>query len=326
MKTVLITGVAGFIGSHLAEFYLRNNHCVIGVDNFLTGSTENITVLKKISEENFFFFQHNVCDDWSKIKTDLQNLISSKKYPNLSKPALVYHLASPAAVNQYQKYSLETLWANSLGLEKALNFADESEARLIFSSTSEVYGSPLNSPQNESDLGLVNSFGPRSCYDEGKRFGEALIYETNRNKTTQHGLVRIFNTYGPRMNAGDGRVVIQFIRQALKHQDLTIYGDGKQTRCFCHVDDLIRGLILYADSAITTPINLGNDIETTVHQLAQLIIDLTQSRSRITFLPALADDPLQRRPDLRKAYEVLRYKPRIDLKKGLLDLIETARQ
>lgn len=324
MKTVLISGVAGFIGSHLAEFYLRNNDVVIGIDNFLTGSIDNITYLKNISEKNFFFFQHDVCSDWSHIHTDLQKLISLKQTPDLSKPSLVYHLASPAAVNQYQKFSFETLWANSLGLEKALIFADEYQARLVFSSTSEVYGSPLKNPQSESDLGLVNSFGPRSCYDEAKRFGEALIYEHNRKNKNQHGLVRIFNTYGPRMNADDGRVVIQFIRQALQQQDLTIYGNGKQTRCFCHIHDLIQGLTLYADSPLTTPINLGNDSEITVQQLAELVIELTQSQSRITYHPALTDDPPQRQPDLRKARELLKYKPSIDLKNGLMSLIETA--
>ena len=313
MKTIVISGAAGFIGSHLSESFLRKNDHVIGLDNFATGQKSNIDVLRNVGLNNFTFIEQDVCNSWN-------DLIPPSSQS--TKIKYVFHLASPAAVNQYQQLSLETLWANSLGLKNALEFSDKFQARLIFASTSEIYGSPLSSPQKESDWGYVNSFGPRSCYDEAKRFAEALIFEHNRKYKTQHGLVRIFNTYGPRMNPDDGRVVTHMIRKALREEDLVIYGDGLQTRSFCFIDDLITGLELYADSDATQPINLGNDKEIKINELAQLILKLTGSNSKIKHTEALSDDPLQRKPDLSKAYSVIRYQPKIDIELGLKKMIE----
>lgn len=229
----------------------------------------------------------------------------------------LFHLASPAAVNQYQILNIETMWANSTGLKNALEFASQMKARLIFSSTSEIYGSPEMPTQNESYWGHVNSFGARSCYDESKRFGEALIYNWNQRYKTEHGLVRIFNTYGPGMNPHDGRVIIQFMRQALQNRNLSVFGLGKQTRSFCYIDDLIRGLDLYANSQLTEPINLGNAEEIAILSLAKTIISITKSKSQIDHVPLPKDDPPLRQPDLTLARQKLNYSPEIKLEQGL---------
>ena len=308
MKSVLITGVAGFLGSHLAEHYLKKGYRVVGLDNFSTGSHENIEYLQQSSE--FQFCEKDVCSDF-------------KTWPEASGLEFVFHFASPASPPHYQKLSIETLWANTKGLEQALFYADQHSARLIFASTSEVYGDPNVSPQPESYWGHVNSFGERSCYDEAKRFGEALIFSHNRRHTSGHGLVRIFNTYGPRMNPNDGRVVINFIQQALKNEPLTIYGDGNQTRSFCYVDDLISGITQYADSNYQSPVNLGNDTENSMLELANVVLQVSRSQSILNHLPLPIDDPKKRRPDLSLACAVLpNWKPKVPLAEGVLYMIE----
>lgn len=311
MNTVLITGAAGFIGFHLSEFYLKLGFNVLGLDNYITGTKENTTYLEK-KYKNFKFFEFDVCKDW----TFLNSLsIKNLKY--------VFHLASPASVKNYQKFALETMWANSVGLSQALIFSDLHHARLIFSSTSEIYGSALSSPQKENDWGHVNSFGPRSCYDESKRFGEALIYSWNKEKSTRHGLVRIFNTYGPRMSKSDDRVINTFLQQALNNEDIVVYGTGKQTRSFCYIEDLVSGLSLYANSDLTQPVNLGNSVENTILELAQVILKITNSKSKIIFSTLPIDDPPQRRPDLFAANTQLQYTPRCSLDEGLKKTIDT---
>lgn len=311
MKSILITGSAGFIGTHLAEYYLKQNYRVYGLDNYLTGSKANTSHLQATYPQLFHFFEQDVCDTWTLSSVDIQNL------------QYVFHLASPAAVKLYQKYPLETLQANSVGLEKALRFADQHKARLIFSSTSEIYGSPLSSPQKESDWGHVNSFGARSCYDEAKRFGEALIFSYNQQHQTSHGLVRIFNTYGPRMHQDDDRVINSFILHALKNEDLVVYGDGQQTRSFCYIDDLITGLTSYAESDFKTPINLGNDHEVKIIDLAKMILEITRSKSKIRFEALPQDDPLQRKPDLTFARKNIGFSPQVSLTDGLKRMILT---
>ncbi len=311
MRKILITGCAGFIGSQLAQFYLDQNCTVFGIDNFCTGSKSNIKELENY--KSFYFFEHDVSEPWTALRL-------LKVDDNFD---FVFHLASPAAVNQYQNLSLETMRANSVGLQNALTFATSKAAKLIFSSTSEIYGSPKLECQNESYWGHVNSFGERSCYDESKRFGEALIFSWNKRYATKHGLVRIFNTYGPRMNPEDGRAINRFVRQALKNEDLTVYGTGNQTRSFCYITDLIKGLDLYCQSPFSRPVNLGNDEEITIYKLANLVIQITDSSSKIIHQPLPQDDPPQRRPNLTYARENLKFDPRINLKQGLLKMIES---
>jgi nucleoside-diphosphate-sugar epimerase len=312
VKSVLVTGAAGFIGSHLCEYYLRHGYQVVGLDNYLTGSLDNIEYLQQHYKSDFFFIELDVSKPWPYIENfHIQNL----KY--------VFHFASAASVKNYQKYALETMWVNSTGLSNAIRFADDHKARLIFASTSEVYGTPLSSPQKESDWGNVNSFGARSCYDESKRFGEALIYTSNKAHDTSHGVLRIFNTYGPRMNPDDDRVVNSFISLAKATQDLVVYGNGKQTRSFCFIDDLINGISLYANSELNQPVNLGNDSEISILELAELVIKMTESHSKIVFKPLPKDDPPQRRPDLSIARTLLGYAPSVSLSDGLKKFIGT---
>lgn len=312
MKAVLVTGAAGFIGSHLCEHYLRQGYQVVGMDNFLTGSPDNIEYLQQHYKSDFFFVELDVSKPWPYIENfHIQNL----KY--------VFHFASPASVKNYQKYSLDTMWVNSIGLSHAIKFADEHKARLVFASTSEIYGTPLSSPQKESDWGNVNSFGARSCYDEAKRFGEALVYTSNKSNDTSHGVVRIFNTYGPRMNPDDDRVVNSFVNLATQAQDLIVFGDGTQTRSFCYIDDLINGISKYAASELTQPVNLGNDTELTILELAELVIKMTGSKSKIVFNPLPEDDPPQRRPDLSIARSQLGYTPLVSLTDGIKKFIGT---
>jgi nucleoside-diphosphate-sugar epimerase len=246
----------------------------------------------------------------------------------LKKLSHVFHLASPASPPLYQEMAFETLWVNSLGLKRALDFADTLNARVVFASTSEVYGDPDRSPQAESYWGNVNSFGYRSCYDEAKRFGEALIFTHNWKKKTQHGLVRIFNTYGPRMNPHDGRVIINFLVQASRGEKLTVYGDGLQTRSFCYVTDLVSGLVRYAESRLTTPVNLGNDKEFTILELAKIVKDLylpKQLEIEHQVLPS--DDPKQRQPDLTLARRDLHpWAPQVPLREGLKSMREWLEQ
>lgn len=315
----LITGGSGFIGSHLAEYFIRSNVPVICVDNFATGLRSNIDYLKALMPTDLFTFaQADVCTDQSNWTKGL----------DLSGLSHVFHFASPASPPHYQRLNLETMWVNSVGLNQCLILADQYKARVIFASTSEVYGDPSVFPQPEEYWGNVNSFGERSCYDEAKRFGESLIFSHNQRHATKHGLVRIFNTYGPRMNPNDGRVIINFLVQALQNQALTVYGDGKQTRSFCFVDDLVAGIIKYASSDITYPVNLGNDIEFSINELAAIVCDIFKEQNLKTIYKDLpADDPKQRRPDLRKAKELLKdWAPRVQLKEGLQQMIRWMKQ
>lgn len=309
-ETVLITGGAGFIGSHLCEMFLKRGSRVICVDDFSTGQKKNIALFEK-NQKLFTFVQADVSRNWGIWQHNLpETLLASVDH--------VFHFASPASPPHYQRLALETMWVNTLGLQNALNFANSVGAHLVFASTSEVYGDPNCSPQPETYWGNVNSFGPRSCYDEAKRFGESLIYTWNEKHQTRHGMVRIFNTYGPRMHLEDGRVVINFLTQASRNKPLTIYGDGRQTRSFCFVDDLIQAIDKYSEAELSEPVNIGNDKEFTILELADIVNELYGIKHPFDFKPLPKDDPTQRRPDLTKAKKMLSpWEPRIELREGL---------
>lgn len=318
VKGVLITGGCGFIGSHLAEYYLNNDVPVVCVDNFCTGMRSHLDLLRAHpNSKNFVFTEADVTQPWTWAKIWGPDILGQISH--------VFHLASPASPPHYQAMAFETLWVNSLGLKNALDFSDSVGARLVFSSTSEIYGDPNISPQPESYWGNVNTFGIRSCYDEAKRFGESLIYTHNWKKKTKHGLVRIFNTYGPRMNPNDGRVVVNLLQQAKQGDVLTIYGDGKQTRSFCFVTDLIAGLTRYAETDLTEPVNIGNNTEFTILQLVEEIKNLFPGRElKIEFSPLPKDDPKQRCPDLTKAKKLLApWQPQVSLGQGLKMMLES---
>jgi dTDP-glucose 4,6-dehydratase len=304
MKTVLITGGAGFIGSHLCELFLVKGYNVICVDNFVTGSKINIAHLSK----NPLF----KC-----IEQDV-----SKQLKIEGTVDYVLHLASAASPIDYQKIPLETLHAGSFGTYYALELAREKNAVFLLASTSEVYGDPAISPQPESYWGNVNPNGPRSCYDESKRYAEAETMAFHRVYNLNTKIVRIFNTYGPRMRKNDGRVVPAFITQALENKQLTMFGDGTQTRSFCYVEDLIGGIYALLLSDIHEPVNIGNPHEFTMKQLAEKVIRLTNSKSTITFCPLPQDDPKQRKPDITKARTLLKWEPKIQLDEGLKKTIE----
>jgi len=313
---VIITGGCGFLGSHLAEYFLRLNIDVVCVDNFCTGSRQNGEFLKSKFNDRVTIIEADVVSDW--------NLIT-EKISSLNLPiSYIFHFASPASPPHYQRLALETMWVNSLGLSNCLEFADSLNARVIFASTSEVYGDPKITPQPESYWGNVNSFGYRACYDESKRFGEALIFSYNQQKKTNHGVVRIFNTYGPRMNLDDGRVIINFILQALNQENLTIYGDGTQTRSFCYVDDLVEAIVAYAKCTYTAPINIGNDKEFSIIELAEVLQEvLPQKKLKFNFCKLPADDPKRRKPDLSLAkIKLAPWEPRVSLKDGLSKMIQ----
>lgn len=317
MTGVLITGGGGFLGSHLAEFYLGQGIHVICVDDFSTGLPSNRRYLEnlKTAQGRFQFIEADVSRPWS-LWTD-QISFDRKKISH------VFHFASPASPPHYQRLSIETMWVNSIGLQEAMLFADASNGRVIFASTSEIYGDPEISPQPESYWGNVNTLGPRSCYDEAKRFGEALLYSHNQKYKTKHGLVRIFNTYGPRMNPTDGRVIINFLVQALRGEKLSIYGDGQQTRSFCYVDDLVAGIDRYSRTALIEPVNVGSETEFTILELAQTVQEIFQGKNlQIEHFELPKDDPKQRRPDLTKALSALApWQPKISLKEGLQEMI-----
>jgi nucleoside-diphosphate-sugar epimerase len=314
MKTVIVTGAAGFLGSHLCEYYLNQNYNVIGLDNFCTGQEKNIHSLKNKSPDRFYFIEMDICSSWDFV----ENFISQKK---IGKIEFIFHFASAASVPHYQKLNLETMAANSTGLKKCLEFSNIYGSRTIFASTSEVYGDPEQTPQAENYNGNVSTTGPRSCYDESKRFGEALLTNWNHRYHTQHGIVRIFNTYGPRMSFDDGRVILRFIQKALTKKPLTIFGNGDQTRSFCYVDDLILGIHSYAKSSLTEPLNLGRADEITMNDLAKLILKLTESRSTIEYGALPLDDPQRRVPHLEKAQNELNYSTSTDLTTGLRKMI-----
>jgi len=301
---VLITGGAGFIGSHLSEKLLSQNHEVIILDNFYTGQKSN--VLRILSDPNFEVLRQDVTEPIS-VEVDA-----------------IYHLACPASPVHYQKFPVQTIKTSVLGSINALELATKLKVPILLSSTSEVYGDPNISPQTETYWGNVNPIGLRSCYDEGKRAAETLFFDFNRQYATDIRVARIFNTYGPNMSPKDGRVVSNFIVQALKNNDITIYGEGNQTRSFCYVDDLVEGLVRLMNGSDSTqsPINLGNPNEISVFELAQKIISMTNSNSEVIRLPLPQDDPKQRKPDIGKAKNILGWQPIISLDNGLLKTIE----
>ncbi len=300
---ILITGGAGFIGSHLSDFFLAKGHSVVVMDNLLTGDLRNIEHLFYNSRFQF-------------IKHDVTNFIHIP-----GRLDAVLHFASPASPQDYLEFPIPTLKVGALGTHKALGLAKEKKAKFLLASTSEVYGDPLVNPQPESYWGNVNPVGPRGVYDEAKRFGEAMTMAYRRYHKMQVRIVRIFNTYGPRMRYNDGRAIPNFIAQALRHKPMTIYGDGSQTRSFCYVDDLVRGLYALLQSNLNEPVNIGNPHEMTLLQLAKLIKDLTKTRSKIVFRPLPQDDPKVRRPDIRIASQKLHWAPKVPVKQGLIKTI-----
>ena len=300
---ILITGGAGFIGSHLGDRFLREGHEVICLDNLITGSTDNISHLA--GNAKFSFIKHDVTN-YIFVEGELDAIL---------------HFASPASPVDYLQYPIQTLKVGSLGTHKALGLAKEKKARFLLASTSEVYGNPLVHPQKEDYWGNVNPIGPRGVYDEAKRFAEAMAMAYHRHHGVDTRIARIFNTYGPRMRLNDGRVVPNFIYQALKGEDLTVYGDGSQTRSFCYVDDLVEGIVRLLLSPETGPVNLGNPGEYSILQFAREILEITGSRSRVVYQPLPVDDPQVRKPDIRKAREVLGWSPKVDLKEGIRQTI-----
>lgn len=313
MQTALVAGGAGFIGSHLCKNLLNNNFKVICVDNFLTGDKKNIEEL--LENPNFKFFEH-----------DITKVVSDIEFGNLD---FVFHLASPASPNKksprsYINFPLETLLANSIGTKNLLDLAKEKNAKFLYASSSEVYGDPLVSPQKEEYFGNVNPNGIRSVYDEGKRFGEAITMTYFRKFNLNIRITRIFNTYGPFMQKDDGRVVSNFINQAIKNEDITIYGQGKQTRSFCYIDDMVNGIMLSMFSKNTKGevFNLGNTDEKTILDFANLIKEITKSSSKIVFEDLPTDDPKKRNPDISKAGKILGFGPTIKTEEGLLKTIE----
>ncbi len=306
MKKVLITGAAGFIGSHLCDRYIEEGWYVIGVDNFLTGSPENLEHL--LLNQNFKFIE--------------QDIIEGLEFEG--QLDLILHFACPASPVDYLNFPIETLMVDSVGSYHVLKLAKEKKARYVFASTSEVYGDPQIHPQPESYWGNVNPVGPRSVYDEAKRFSEALSMAYWREYGVDSRIVRIFNTYGPRMKLQDGRVVPNFIFQALKGVDLTVYGDGNQTRSFCYIDDLVDGIFLVAEAEKIDyrVLNLGNPDEYKIIDFARIIIEKTGSDSKIIFKPLPRDDPKMRKPDITLALESLHWKPEISLDEGIKKTIE----
>ncbi len=305
---ILISGGAGFIGSHLVDYYLQNRAEVIIIDNLITGKQENIQ--HNLENKRFRFINCDVC-----------NLPSIE-----SEIDLVLHFASPASPFDYLKYPIETMKTASAGTINMLELALKKNAKFVLASTSEVYGDPLVHPQVEEYWGNVNPIGIRSVYDEGKRFAESITVAYHRKLGLRIGIVRIFNTYGERMRPGDGRVIPAFIEQALKNSALTIFGDGKQTRSFCYVSDMVNGIAKLADADYPMPINLGNPNEFTIIELAQKIRSLTGSKSEFVYRPLPEDDPHRRNPDISKAKKILHWEPEVELEQGLMRVIEWFRE
>ena len=300
---IMITGGAGFLGSHICEFLLGKGHQVVCMDNLVTGSLDNIRHL--FGKERFLF-----------VKQDVTQFIHLP-----GRIDAVMHFASPASPVDYLKYPIPTLKVGSLGTHKTLGFAKEKKALFMLASTSEVYGDPLASPQRESYWGNVNPIGPRGVYDEAKRFAEAMTFAYHRSHGIPVRIVRIFNTYGPRMRLNDGRAVPNFVTQALAKRPITVYGDGSQTRSLCYVDDLVAGIYSLLLSDIDRPVNIGNPEELTLLELAKLVKELTRSPSRIVYKPLPVDDPKVRCPDITLAKKALRWRPRITLRTGLAKTI-----
>ena len=301
---ILVTGGAGFLGSHLCDYLIQKGHQVICMDNLITGNIENIDHLS--GNERFRFIKHDVTE-YIFIPGELD---------------AVLHFASPASPVDYLEYPIQTLKVGSLGTHKALGLAREKGARFLLASTSEVYGDPLVYPQREDYWGNVNPIGPRGVYDEAKRFAEAMTMAYHRNHKIETRIARIFNTYGPRMRLNDGRVVPNFISQALTGKPLTVYGDGSQTRSFCYYTDLIEGIYKLLLSDVDTPVNLGNPTEYTILEFARKIIEATGCSSEIVYKELPADDPKVRRPDITKARRLLGWEPRVSLEEGLAKTVE----
>ena len=303
MKKILVTGGAGFLGSHLCEKLLQEGNEVICMDNFFTGSKRN--VIKLLDNPYFELFRHDI--------TEPANLEVDE----------IYNLACPASPIHYQYDPIKTVQTSVMGAINMLGLAKRTGAKVLQASTSEVYGDPSVHPQPESYWGNVNPIGIRSCYDEGKRCAETLFFDYHRQNAVRIKVVRIFNTYGPNMHPNDGRVVSNFIVQALKGKDITIYGDGSQTRSFCYCDDLIRGFLamMATGDEVTGPINIGNPGEFTIKQLAELVIELTGSKSKLVYEPLPSDDPTQRKPVIDKARDILGWEPTIPLREGLVRTI-----
>ena len=303
MKKILVTGGAGFIGNHLCRKLLADGNYVVCLDNFFTGLKKHIADL--LDNPKFKLIEHDIINP---IDIDCEQ---------------IYNLACPASPPHYQYDSVKTLKTSVLGILNMLELAKKYNATILQASTSEVYGNPLQHPQNESYWGNVNPIGIRSCYDEGKRAAETLMMDYHRQYNSDIRIVRIFNTYGPNMDPKDGRVVSNCIMQALNDEDITVYGDGSQTRSFCYVDDLVNGLILMMNKeGITGPVNLGNPSERTVLNLAEMIKKLTDSKSKIVFKPLPSDDPIKRKPDITLAKNELGWEPKIDIEDGLKNTIE----
>ncbi len=306
-KNILITGGAGFLGSHLADKYLAEDYKVTCVDNLSTGSIKNIDHLLK--NKNFNFIEYDIC-------RPVPKSLTKEKFD------IIANLASPASPPHYQRLAIETLDVGSIGLKNMLDLAKKNNARFFQASTSEVYGDPEIHPQPESYKGSVNTYGPRSMYDESKRFAEALIYSYRKKYKLNTVIARFFNTYGPRMDPHDGRVVSNFIVQALEGRSLTVYGDGMQTRSFCYVDDLIEAVKILIDSNQEGPMNLGNPGEFTIIDLAKKVINLTASKSELIYETLPGDDPMQRKPDIGLAINKLHWDPKIKLDEGLKKTID----
>ncbi|GAG65515.1 unnamed protein product [marine sediment metagenome] len=302
MKT-LVTGGAGFLGSHLCDYLLKNDHYVICMDNLLTGSSDN---LKHINSDKFIFIKHDITK-YIEIEEDLD---------------FIFHFASPASPVDYLRYPIKTLKVGALGTHNVLGLAKAKKARILLASTSEVYGDPKVHPQNEDYWGNVNPVGPRGVYDEAKRFAEAMTMAYHKKHNIETRIARIFNTYGIRMRKDDGRVIPTFVNQALKGEDITVFGDGNQTRSFCHVSDMIEGIYKLMMSDYILPINLGDPDEMTILELAKYIKKITNSKSKIVFHPLPENDPKTRKPDISRAKKILEWEPKISFEKGMEEFIE----
>lgn len=298
MPRTLVTGGAGFLGSHFCDRLLKEGHEVLCLDNFLTGSRQNI---QHIQDSKFEFREQDV----------------TQPFEVEGKLDYVAHMASPASPVDYYKYPFETLQVGSVGTHLTLELARQHNAVFLLTSTSEVYGDPLQHPQEESYWGNVNPIGPRSVYDEAKRYAEAVTAAYQRTHKTETRIVRIFNTYGPRMALNDGRAIPNFMHQALTGEDLTVYGDGSQTRSFCYVSDLVDGIYKLMGSNVPDPVNIGNPIELTLKDMAEKILQVTGSKSKIVFKPLPVDDPKKRNPNITKARQLLNWEPQVDLETGL---------
>jgi dTDP-glucose 4,6-dehydratase len=304
---VVVTGAAGFIGSHLSEALLDRGHAVVGIDNLITGDMANVAHLR---ERDFQFIRHDVTQ-----YIDVDGRVDA-----------VLHWASPASPIDYLELPIQTLKVGSLGTHNALGLAKAKGARFVLASTSEIYGDPLEHPQKETYWGHVNPIGPRGVYDEAKRFAEAITLAYHRAHGVDTKIVRIFNTYGPRMRLRDGRAVPAFMSQALRGEEVTIFGDGTQTRSFCYISDLVDGIIRLLESSTNEPVNIGNPHEITIEQIARTIITLVDSKSRLVYRPLPVDDPKQRRPDITRARTLLSWEPKVALEEGLLKTVEYFRE